>query len=458
MTWSQIYNSDVISFNTFGTTTIVLNSREAATELMEKRSRIYSSRPPAPMLRELMGWDWTLVFQSYGSKWQERRKLFVKEFNVSQPDRHRPQEMKAVTTLLENLSHTPDDFLAHLRYMAGAIIMEVAYGIEILPRGDPYIETASRALDGVLHATVHGAFWVDYLPVLQYIPDWFPGASFKRKAKIWKEYTVEMLNKPYQEVMSHLASGNIIPCFVYNCLQNINNKKDIAYQETVIQEVAGNLYLAGTDTTVAALSSFFLAMVQNPEVQRKAQEDLDRVVGSGRLPNHDDQSNLPYVTAIMYEVLRTQPVVPLVVPHYTTEDDYYNGYFIPKNSVVIANVWAIDHDEERYPDPNTFNPSRWLTPNGSMIKSHRRDIMVNFGFGRRICPGMHMGLSSVWLTIASVLSTFDISEKIGENGKIVGVTGEYKPSSHNHPTPFECSIKVRPAKYEKLIHSLSTPE
>ncbi|THU98377.1 cytochrome P450 [Dendrothele bispora CBS 962.96] len=452
--WSEKYNSDIVSFTIAGTTTVVLNSQEAAAELVEKRSRIYSSRPPAPMLRDL--WDWAFSFQPYGSAWQERRTCFVKEFNVSQPERHQPQEIKAVMTLLENLIHSPDDFSAHLRHMAGAIIMEVTYGIDVLPRGDPYVESANRASDGPIQAGIPGTFWVDYLPILKYVPDWFPGASFKTKAKVWKRYALEMVEKPYREVKDQMADGSVNPCFVYNCLQNINSEKDVGHQEKIIQEAAGTMYLAGTDTTVAALRSFFLAMVCYPSVQRKAQEELDRVVGHGRLPNHNDKPDLPYITAIMYEVLRTQPVNPLGLAHYTTEDDYYKGYFIPKNSVVHANGWAILHDKEMYPDPDAFNPSRWLTPDGSAINTQLRDVTSNFGFGRRICPGMHMAFSSIWITIASVLSTFNISEKVGKDGKVIGISPEYESSLQNRPVPFECSIKPRTHEHERLIRTLST--
>lgn len=81
-------------------------------------------------------------------------------------------------------------------------------------------------------------------------------------------------------------------------------------------------------------------MAQNPEVQRKAQEELDAVVSS-RLPTIDDRPNLPYISALVQEVLRSHPVAPLGVPHMSTDEDEYQGYRIPKRAVLIPNIWLV---------------------------------------------------------------------------------------------------------------------
>jgi cytochrome P450 len=87
------------------------------------------------------------------------------------------------------------------------------------------------------------------------------------------------------------------------------------------------------------MSCFFLAMILYPEVQRKAQEEIDRVVGTRRLPSFDDRGNLPYVEAIVKEVLRWHPVAPMGLPHMTTDDIIFDGYLIPKGALIIPNIW-----------------------------------------------------------------------------------------------------------------------
>lgn len=94
-----------------------------------------------------------------------------------------------------------------------------------------------------------------------------------------------------------------------------------------------------TTQTLSTVQWFFFAMAAHPEVQRKAQAELDAIVGPGRLPEFEDCESLPYVNAVIKECLRWRSVVPLNVPHKSLEDDEYRGFFIPKGSLVVANIW-----------------------------------------------------------------------------------------------------------------------
>ena len=105
---------------------------------------------------------------------------------------------------------------------------------------------------------------------------------------------------------------------------------------------------------------FFYAMVVNPKAMKKAQEELDRVVGKGELPGFSHKDGLPYIDALVKEVLRWNPPLPFPTPHRVMQDDIYRGYFIPRGAIVIQNVWAIFRDSNIYPDPEAFNPDRFL--------------------------------------------------------------------------------------------------
>jgi cytochrome P450 len=107
-----------------------------------------------------------------------------------------------------------------------------------------------------------------------------------------------------------------------------------------IKEVAATGYAAGADTTVSALGTFFYAMAMCPDVQKKAQQEIDRIIGSDRLVTYDDRDSLPYVEAVYREVLRWRPVAPLGVARSTLEEDVYNGYYIPKGATVLINIWC----------------------------------------------------------------------------------------------------------------------
>ncbi len=125
-----------------------------------------------------------------------------------------------------------------------------------------------------------------------------------------------------------------------------------------------------------------MAMVCSPEVQAKAREELDTVVGSTRLPTVEDRDSLPYITAIAKESMRWQSIAPLGIPHRSLEDDEFKGYFIPKGSVVIANLYAFSRNERVYPGPESFSPERFLK-DGKIDPDVQDPSSFVFGYGRR---------------------------------------------------------------------------
>ncbi|KAJ8508790.1 hypothetical protein ONZ45_g8974 [Pleurotus djamor] len=269
-------------------------------------------------------------------------------------------------------------------------------------------------------------------------------AYFKGK---WKP-----LNWYYNALKTLRAKGTAKPSVATQCLDNVDPTKDIEYQEQIIRETIANFYAAGSDTTVSALNTFFLAMLRHHEVQINAQKELDEVLG-GRLPEFDDEASLPYISAIVKEVLRWEPVTPIAIPHLVTEDDVYRGYRIPANSMVVGNAWAILHDETMYPEPFSFKPDRWLTPEGR-LNPDIRDPTVIFGFGRRICPGRHIATSTLWIAAASILTTFNITKAKDPAGNIIEPDGKYHSAMICHALPFKCTIKPRSKSAEQLILSI----
>ncbi|KAF8675528.1 cytochrome P450 [Rhizoctonia solani] len=129
-----------------------------------------------------------------------------------------------------------------------------------------------------------------------------------------------------------------------------------------VAQIAITMFAGGTDTSVNTLIMFFMAMVLYPDVQKRAQAEIDSVLGHSRLPKVEDRAQLGYVDRVVQETLRWGPVTPLAVPHTCFKDDTYKGYRIPQGSVVTGNVWAMTRDETVYKDAEVFEPDRYLDP------------------------------------------------------------------------------------------------
>jgi len=210
------------------------------------------------------------------------------------------------------------------------------------------------------------------------------------------------------------------------------------------------VYAAGADTTYSTMQGFFLAMVLYPEVQKKAQTELDIMIGSSRLPDFSDRHSLPYINAIVKECTRWMPVLPLGVPHASTADDEYDGYLIPKGSVVIGNQWALLHDPDDYPEPEAFKPERFIK-DGRLNPGVKDPSTAAFGFGRRVCVGKDFADSTLFITIASILHVFNIAPSVDVFGRAVLPEPRATSGFLSNPVPFQCAIKPRSPSAERLI-------
>lgn len=234
--------------------------------------------------------------------------------------------------------------------------------------------------------------------------------------------------------------------------------------DDVVAYGLAHLREAGSETTASTLDAFIQAMILYPEVQLEARTELDRICPD-RLPTMEDRAQLPYVCATIKEALRWFPVLTLGVPHCATEDDEYMGYYIPKGATVMMNIFTLNRNPERYPNPRVFDPARFLgdhttaAESATSIDVSQRDHF-SFGAGRRICPGLHIAERTLFLSIARLLWGFDISKgrkpvKSGDRGtqwvEITPDQDDIVGAIASRPVPFPATIRPRSERHTQVM-------
>ncbi|KAI0784390.1 cytochrome P450 [Abortiporus biennis] len=465
--WGKQYESPLIHLKALGTHLIIVNDRETAVDLMDRRSALYNDRPTLPMLSELMDFAWTLGFIKSNQTWKEGRKLAHQAFSLQAIKNYQLAETEGVQDLVRRMLANPDNFDIDTRHMAGRTIIRVAYGFDVLPYDDPYIRIGENVMEGVSAATNAGSYLVDIFPALKYIPAWFPGANFRRQAAIWREQGYDLRNEAYNHMLDLVKQGKMASdCVGSSVLEAVEDSKNPEYTEYIARCTLGSMYAAGADTTVATTQTFVLAMLLYPEIQKKAQAEIDRVIGNppSRLPTFADREAIGgYLEGLILEVFRWRPAVPTNLPHRLTEADIYKGYCIPKGSIIISNSWTMSRDEKTYGTSipvSTFDPERFLkrTTNPTLGDS-QFELDPNivdpasfvFGFGKRICPGRFLVKDTLWITAATMLAVFDMRCPKDANGVDIVPSAEYGHGLIAFPKPFARDIRPRSKEHEALI-------
>ncbi|PIL26517.1 cytochrome P450 [Ganoderma sinense ZZ0214-1] len=456
--WGRQFG-DVVFAKFFRTPVVVLNSKEAAVDLMEKRSAKYSDRPPFILLKELcvdcpaniaaavatnppspslpsMGWDSVINNLPYGERFRKHRKWLQDAFTSKAAlMSYRPIQRRETYTLL----------------WAGAMVLDIAYGYRVTSLDDRLVETAERTTVETVIAGSPGSMLVDFFPILKGIPLWMPGSGFKRQAFHVKTLVRKTLDTPYEMVKRAMMAGTAAPSLTASLVEEALAEGTLtAEHEEDIKGAAGVVYAAGSETTVTTLKTFVLAMVLHPEVYQRARAEIDRVVGPERLPDFEDREHLPYLECVVKEVFRWNAPVPLGVPHRLNSDDVYRGHDLPDGAMVIPNIWWMTQNPEVYSNPEKFDPDRYLRM--STDESERMDPRnVVFGFGRRICPGQVFADASVWLAAANIIAALDLSFAKNALGRDIVPDAAFISGFVSQPKQFKCAFRPRTEQTLSLI-------
>ncbi|KAJ7076202.1 cytochrome P450 [Mycena belliarum] len=451
--WRRRYG-DIFYINLAGQDTVVISSLEIASELLERRAGIYSDRARNIVAGELLTGGLVFAFSQHNDAWKRQRRGAHEALNKQVVKAYCPlQETEAILLISQYLS-SPGEWESHLRRASMSLVHSIMYGLPpVLDSEDPDILRVNRFTVRALEAAAPGAFLVDSINWLEYLPRWM--SPWRRYAEaIFKADSI-LFDELFEDVRRKVEAGDETPSVASSM---IRDQESLNLTNREAAWVSATLFAGGSGTTPAQLSWFMLAMVLYPEVQRRAQAELDRVVGRGRLPTFKDYDNLPYIRAVVKETLRWNGIAPLSIPHRLSQDDYYEGYFLPKGTLCIVNAWSLHHEKAIYgSNAYEFEPARYLVDDHTELRDALPDTREEghhgFGFGRRICVGRHVVNNTMFIDIACILWSFHIEPTVNEKGEV------FHPDPMDcideglvvRPKPFPCSITPRNEDVESVV-------
>ncbi|THU79537.1 cytochrome P450 [Dendrothele bispora CBS 962.96] len=382
---------DLIHFRSLTQHIVILNSVELAMDLLGKQARHSSDRPYTTAMDKYAGWDANIGFISHDDKWRSSRKVFHESFRAAVVDKYYPVQIEKVYNFLRSLASDQLGLSSDkLLDLSESIMITIIYGLNIVSNNEDLPQAAKSAVDAGDYMLLPGYDTWKTIPFVHILAK----LGFFPLQRSIRPIITAIKEGPFQEAMKAMKTDSR-PSLVGELVANHNAKGGSKDEIEHIKNLGFTATAAAADTTVSAISTFIFAMSLNPHVQTKAKEEINNVLGVGKIPQFSDRESLPYVEAIYREVMRWHPALPLGVPHKTTQALVYNGYYLPKA------IRAMGHNETIYPNPNQFDPERHLRHDGTFPDINS---IHAYGFGRRVCAGRYVADTTIWIAIACVLA------------------------------------------------------
>ncbi|CAN0872235.1 Cytochrome P450 83B1 [Linum grandiflorum] len=394
---------------------LVVSSANMAREVMKTHDHIFCNRPSSLGTKRLTYNCRDMSFSPYGTYWREMRKTcIVHLFNSNKTQTFCPIRKSVVSKMIDDISNSasssdqrrrPFNLSKAMSSLTSTLVCRAAFGKSFEEEGE---------LDLLLkegEAMFTAFFFSDHYPLLGFL-DRLTGLM-GRLEKIYK-----VLDAFYQKIIDeHLNPKRLKPEQeeedMLDVLLRIKDDASSKVQLTFdhIKALIMDIFFAGTDTSAATVIWAMTYLMRNPIAMKKAQDEIRQVVGKQRLLDEEVIHQLPYLQAVIKETMRLQPAVPLLLPRVSSSEECVDlgGYKIPANTSVYVNVYAIGRDVEAWGEnPEDFKPERFILGTKSTTDVKGLDFeLIPFGAGRRMCPGIHMGLATVEISLANLLYGFD---------------------------------------------------
>ncbi|KAJ5569117.1 cytochrome P450 [Penicillium hetheringtonii] len=381
-------------------TAVVITNRRIIKELVDKRSAKYSNRPASYVSHDLMTSGDHLLVMQYGQQWRSFRKIIHQHFMESMVERHHLEVQNAeAVQMLRDICH---------HYEFGIRIADTLGGYPTYDSSENWSQLMEPG------ATPP----VDIYPLLHYIPQKLLGNWRLRSKDVGAE-----MNDLYARVLDRVIARRKSKGSRNSLMDSLLDQEEKSnLNRHQLYFLGGVLMEGGSDTSSSLILAFIHAMTKWGDVLVKAQQEIDSVIDEDRTPVWSDYTQLPFVATIVKEAQRWRPVVPLAFPHAAAEDDWIDGYLIPKDATVIINSWGMHHDETRFSNPDVFDPDHYkgqttLAPELAAAADYESRDHYGYGSGRRICPGIHLAERNLFLAIAKLIWAFSIEPSLDEQGQ-----------------------------------------
>ncbi|XP_076016768.1 steroid 21-hydroxylase [Genypterus blacodes] len=383
------------------TTMVVLNNSEIIREALVKKWSDFAGRPDSYTGDIVSGGGYSISLGNYTEEWRAHRRLVHSALQrCSKQSLHNVIEREALhlRQILLGYQGTAVDLAEDFTVAASNVITTLSFGKEY-DKSSLELQSLHSCLNEIV--ALWGSSWIsalDSFPLLRKLPN--PVfSSLLREVKRRDDIIREHISN-YKLMSAQSQEETITDSLLQGLDQPHGTNHDVHLTDTHVHMATVDLLIGGTETTAAWLSWAVAFLLHRPEVQTQVYEELCLVL-EGRYPEYSDRHRLPVLCSVISEVLRLRPVAPLAVPHRAIRDSSIAGYFIPKNTVIIPNLFGAHHDPEVWTDPDSFKPERFLEGGGGSTRA-----LVPFGGGARMCLGESVAKMEVFLFTAYLLRDF----------------------------------------------------
>nr|DAD39594.1 TPA_asm: hypothetical protein HUJ06_013917 [Nelumbo nucifera] len=391
-----------------GVPAVVVSSAEMAKEILKILDLESSGRPFHANVYKVTYKKSDMVFSSYGEYWRERRKIcIIALFCTKSVQSFRFIREDEISILLKSISKfasasNPVNLSEMIFSTANNIICRIAFG-----KSFPHESSEGSAFYEMLderHALAGRFAFANYFPSVGWMLDALTGLN----AKLERDFQrFDSFHK--QIIEDHLDPKRTKPekeDIVDTLLRMQKDKTStIDFTLDTIKAILMDILIAGADTTTSTLVWAMTLLAKNPTVMKKAQNEVRSLIGNKGKITEDDLHQFHYLKCVIKETLRLQPPAPLLVPRETMQHCTIDGYNISSKTVVMVNAWAIGRDPQYWENPEEFIPERFTKSSIDFRGQHFE--FIPFGSGRRICPGMQLGVVIVELILANLLYSFN---------------------------------------------------